>query len=167
MLAVLDETMRLYPPVPDPSARNPPRGGGLVCGKWLPENVSEIKKHHYQRSNLCSLTHRQTVIHANQLALALSEDNFHRPREFIPERWLDDAPPEFANDDRAAVQPFATGVRNCIGRNLAYAEMKLILTQVLFHFDLELDVEHTGDWFDQTSFGVWFKGPLHVKLSAA
>ena len=40
MLAVLNETMRLYPAVPDLTPRHPPPGGGVVCGTWVPENVS-------------------------------------------------------------------------------------------------------------------------------
>lgn len=39
MLAVLDETMRVYPPVPDPAQRVVPRGGGMIEGKWVPEGV--------------------------------------------------------------------------------------------------------------------------------
>lgn len=93
--------------------------------------------------------------------------NFHRPRDFVPERWLDNAPAEFANDDKAAFQPFSIGNRNCIGKNLAYAEMRLILAKVIYNFDMELDEKATGNWWDQKAWGVWWKGPLMVKLTAA
>ena len=94
--------------------------------------------------------------------------NFHRPTEFIPERWIDgpEGKGEFADDKRGVLQPFSMGTRNCIGRNLAYAEMRLILAKVLFHFDLELDSAATGDWFDQKSWGLWIKNPLYVRLVA-
>ncbi|KAM3415618.1 Versicolorin B desaturase [Cercospora zeina] len=88
-----------------------------------------------------------------------------RADDFVPERWLDEAPEELSNDAQQAFQPFSMGSRNCIGRNLAYAEMRLILAKLLFHFDLELDAEKTGDWFNQQSFAIWWKGPLYVKLS--
>lgn len=39
MLAVLDEAMRIYPPVPQPAIRTTPAGGGTVCGKHVPEGV--------------------------------------------------------------------------------------------------------------------------------
>jgi averantin hydroxylase len=39
MLAVLDETMRLYPPVTSQPNRVTPRGGEMVCGKWVAEGV--------------------------------------------------------------------------------------------------------------------------------
>jgi cytochrome P450 len=94
--------------------------------------------------------------------------NFHRPEDFVPERWLEDSDEykEFANDNRAVFQPFSVGTRNCIGRNrnLAYAEMRLILAKVLYHFDLSLEEEQTGDWFDARVWGVWQKNPLWVKI---
>lgn len=43
-----------------------------------------------------------------------STKHFYLPDEFIPERWLDD--PRFANDDKEAMQPFAVGPRNCLGK---------------------------------------------------
>jgi averantin hydroxylase len=39
MLAVLDETMRLYPPVALQPNRVTPRGGETVCGKYVAEGV--------------------------------------------------------------------------------------------------------------------------------
>jgi hypothetical protein len=44
------------------------------------------------------------------------EDNFTRPEEFIPERWLLDASAEFKNDKREVVQPFMVGPRGCLGK---------------------------------------------------
>lgn len=43
-----------------------------------------------------------------------SPSNFTDPDSFIPERWLGD--PRFDGDDKAALQPFQVGPRNCIGR---------------------------------------------------
>jgi averantin hydroxylase len=54
-----------------------------------------------------------------------------------------------------------------MGRNLANVEMRLILTRVLFDFDLELDKTRTGDWLDQKAFALWEKIPLWVKLRPA
>ena len=80
----------------------------------------------------------------------------------MPERWLPNPTPEFANDDKAAFKPFALGTRDCIGKNLAYAELKLVLAKVMWHFDIVLDAERTGDWFDQETWGLRFKNPLWV-----
>jgi averantin hydroxylase len=92
------------------------------------------------------------------------EANFHRPDEFLPQRWLGDV--QFADDDRAVLQPFSIGPRNCIGRSLAYAEMRLILAKILFNFDLELDEGMTGQWMDQKVYLLWEKKPLWVRLKS-
>lgn len=95
--------------------------------------------------------------------------NFHRPNDFLPERWLPSAStkPEFADDDRAACQPFSLGTRNCIGKNLAYVEMRLILSKVLYNFDISAGEGMEGDWFEQKSWAIWWKKPVWVKLRVA
>ena len=48
--------------------------------------------------------------------------------------------------------------------SLALAEMRLILSKVLFAFDLEL-VDKERDWMgEQKVFVLWEKGALNVKL---
>jgi averantin hydroxylase len=160
MLAVLDETMRLYPPVTSQPNRVTPRGGEIVCGKWVAEGVCLTFK--LPSSVTFRLTPYQTSIAMQQYASNHLESNFHRPDEFLPQRWLGDV--EFGDDKRAVLQPFAVGPRNCIGRNLAYAEMRLILAKVLFNFDLELDEGKTGQWLDQKVYILWEKNPLWVRL---
>lgn len=101
----------------------------------------------------------------HQSGAYLSPLNFHRPTEFIPERALPNPPPEFANDCRGVLQPFSTGPRNCIGRNLAYNEMRLILARVLWNFDMDL-CEESKDWLKtQKIWGLWQKGPMWIRLS--
>lgn len=65
--------------------------------------------------------------------------NFHLPDMFFPERWLGEDP-RFKDDHLDASLPFGTGPRVCIGRNLAYMEMRLITASLLWSFDMELDV---------------------------
>lgn len=64
--------------------------------------------------------------------------NFAHPERFAPERWLPNAPSDFANDKKEAFQPFSIGPRNCVGKNLAMAEMKLILARLVWQFDWQL-----------------------------
>lgn len=93
MLAVLDETLRLYPPVPGSAPRVVPAGGNIVCEKWVPEG---------------------TVVNMWQWAMYRSPQNFTLPDSFIPERRLGDE--RFSGDNKEALQPFAFGPRNCIGK---------------------------------------------------
>ncbi|KAF2656827.1 cytochrome P450 [Lophiostoma macrostomum CBS 122681] len=145
MLAVLDEGMRVYPPVPNQGNRVVPKGGAMVADRWVPGGTS---------------------LQVQKYSTSYDPTNFTRPESFVPERWLPNPPVEFANDDRNAHAPFSLGPRNCIGRNLAYAEMRLILAKICWNFDVELDEERSGDWFDQKIFGLWEKKPLWVKLKS-
>ncbi|KAL1638492.1 hypothetical protein SLS56_000301 [Neofusicoccum ribis] len=93
------------------------------------------------------------------------ESNFRHAKSFIPERWLPLAKySEFANDDRSAAQPFSYGPRNCIGQNMAYAEMRLALAKLFWNFDFEL-ADDSNKWLDeQKMYLVWEKTPLMVNL---
>ena len=103
----------------------------------------------------------------HQYAAYHIERNFHRVAEFIPERWLPENTEEpgspFYHDERAVHKPFGYGPRDCIGRNLAYHEMRLILAKILWHFDLELS-ENCCNWDRQRIIMVWEKPPLNVIL---
>ncbi|KAL6855679.1 cytochrome P450 [Trichoderma novae-zelandiae] len=141
MLAVLQETLRMYPPVAGAIPRKVQPGGDVICGGYVPENA------------LVGIWQWPT----NHLA-----KNFTLPDSFIPERWLGDA--RFSSDPKDVVQPFSYGPRNCIGKNLAYAEMRLILAKIMWNFDLALHPDST-DWMERNlSFSLWQKPNLHVYI---
>ena len=75
---------------------------------------------------------------------------FPEPLEFLPERWLATGN---ENLNRYFV-PFGRGSRMCLGMNLAYAELYLVLAVIFRRFDLQLfdtirarDVDTTRDFF--------------------
>ncbi|KAH7309150.1 cytochrome P450 [Stachybotrys elegans] len=140
--AVLEEALRMYPPVPAGLSRRAPKGGQFVEGYWIPEN---------------------TIVSVPHLTTYSSEEFWHDPAKFAPERWMGDE--RYAGDKRHLHQPFSYGPRNCLGISLAYAEMKFVLTRVLWNFDAELMPE-CRNWKDQKIFTLWDKGPLNVKLAA-
>ena len=109
----------------------------------------------------------QTSVSVHQSAAYASPINFYAPEQFIPERWQPEAKNNpsspFFSDRRDVLQPFSAGPRNCIGRNLAFAEMRLILARVLWNFDLEL-CEESADWAEQKSSTLWEKPALMCKL---
>ncbi|KAI1505692.1 isotrichodermin C-15 hydroxylase [Biscogniauxia marginata] len=141
--AVIQESFRLYPPVPDGLFRRTTAAGAIVAGEVIPPG---------------------TNLMVNLWAANRSERNFHRPEEFIPERWLKSCPPEFSGDDRAVLKPFSTGPRDCIGKTLALAEIRVVLANILWHFDLELLPESEGWMEEQKIFFLWEKPSLKLKL---
>ncbi|RYP05241.1 hypothetical protein DL764_003948 [Monosporascus ibericus] len=75
---------------------------------------------------------------------------FHCAASFIPERWLPEASVNsksaFFKDKREAVQAFSLGPRSCMGQHLAWAEMRLILTKLLWTFDFAAVEEKRLKW---------------------
>ncbi|TKA82885.1 hypothetical protein B0A55_01177 [Friedmanniomyces simplex] len=143
LMAVLQEGLRMYPPVPVLLPRRVPDGGMAVDGQWIPGGTT-IGGHHQS-------TYR-------------SETHFKDADEFHPERWLGD--PEFAGDHLDALEPFSVGPRNCLGKNLAWHEMRLLLATVILYFDLEL-CDESKDWSDQRVYTLWEKKPLICTLKPA
>jgi cytochrome P450 len=67
-------------------------------------------------------------------------------------------------DNHAAMNSFSFGPRNCLGKNLAYAEMRVILAKLVWHFDLELE-PGMDDWVERHRlFMLWEKPALMVKM---
>jgi len=141
LLAVLNEALRIYPPVAAKLPRVVPTEGAIVDGRFVPGG---------------------TWVSVCHWAAYHSTHNFRDPDKFVPERWIGD--PRYEDDKMDAWQPFSFGPRNCIGRNLAYMEMRLILARLVWGFDLELCEESQGWAERQKVFILWDKGPLWVKL---
>lgn len=102
--AIINETLRIYPPAPLTFPRVVPGQGEQVQGNFVPPG---------------------TTVGVPQFAACRDPKNFYRPDDFLPERWLKglkeytgDVPAAmFTNDQQAVSQPFSTGPRNCIGRS--------------------------------------------------
>ncbi|KAK8064095.1 hypothetical protein PG996_008747 [Apiospora saccharicola] len=137
--ACIREGLRIYPPLPSAVPRMIPPGGNEILGRWIPAGT-------------------QVSVHG--MATYRSPDNFREPDLFAPERWLGD--PAYEDDKRSVYQPFSLGPRNCIGMNLAWHEMRLIIAKLLYNFDIESDVG--PDWLDQNVFVIWDRKPLVCRL---
>ncbi|KAF7596239.1 hypothetical protein BBP40_002772 [Aspergillus hancockii] len=170
LIAVLSEGLRTFPPAAAGFGRVSPKDGESISGYYIPEG---------------------TVVSVSHYAAYRSERNFKDPDAFIPERWsvflcvylpslfsvrelrrvrdidkllvrMDD--PNFADDKRNAYQPFNFGPRSCLGKNLAHAEMRLILAKLVWSFDMELE-ERSWDWIDRCRvMRFWVKPDLAVRL---
>lgn len=147
--AVLLETMRLYPPVSITMPRRVPEGGATIDGRFVTSG---------------------TTVGVNHLSCYRSSCNFENATSFRPERWLRASGKDACPDDNfAAFQPFSFGPRSCLGKNLARAEMCLLLARILWRFDLELvETEEGMSWLDrQRIWGFWQKPALLCRLAPA
>jgi cytochrome P450 len=93
--ACIDEAFRVYPAAPIGFPRDVPTGGASICGGFVPGG---------------------TIVYVTPLAANLSPSNFHNPEVYIPERWLPQAEPQYANDQKSVVQSFSIGPRDCLGK---------------------------------------------------
>ncbi|KAI0584465.1 cytochrome P450 3A4 [Pyrenophora tritici-repentis] len=144
LIAVFQESFRMYPPVSTGIPRVAPPSGAEVSGYYVPGG---------------------TNVHIPQHAANLSTRNFKDPEKFVPERWLGD--PKYKDDKLSVMQPFGMGPTVCLGKNLAYVEMRVILAKCLFAFDMELDESVKSEhWINkQRQFFLWEKPDLNVRLT--
>ncbi|KAF2399643.1 cytochrome P450, partial [Trichodelitschia bisporula] len=144
--ACLEENLRMFPPAPIGFLRSIQSEGDVVDGHHIPGG---------------------TAVSTSSWCAAHSPDNFLQPDVFIPERWLPDDK-RFANDQKLASRPFSLGPRGCIGKDLAYLEMRLVVARVVWNFDLEnadeaKEWEPEGNMRNMRAYSTWQKPPLLVK----
>ncbi|KAI1366094.1 isotrichodermin C-15 hydroxylase [Xylaria arbuscula] len=145
MLAILNEALRLYPPVSSGLVRKVPAGGAEIAGHFVSEG---------------------TFVEVQHWSMNHSKENWSEPWEFQPERFLGTSKEALEAGNRLeALQAFSVGPRNCIGRNLAYAEMRLILARIIFDFDMKMSPK-SEDWIaKQRAYTLWDRVPLEVYLT--
>ncbi|KAF2754938.1 cytochrome P450 [Pseudovirgaria hyperparasitica] len=153
--ATINETLRLVPAAAVSQQRVVPIGGAVICGESIPKGCT---------------------VAVPSFAITHMEFNFARPNEFCPQRWLSRDHPDwddqFAGDNLAASQPFSVGPRACIGKQLAYFELCLILANFIWNFDSELadPKESNRLWSTEDdmrcmkSYLSWTKPALPLKL---
>lgn len=111
-LAVLKETMRLYPPA-------------YLLARRAVEDVV-IGRHRIKKN---------AIVLVNVLGIHRRPDLFPEPERFEPERFLDDAEKQLP---RCGYMPFGAGPRICIGNHFALMEGHVVLASLLkrLRFDL-------------------------------
>ncbi|KAF9176984.1 hypothetical protein BGZ50_009361 [Haplosporangium sp. Z 11] len=77
-----------------------------------------------------------TIVLAQLSQLHWSAEYFPQPDAYIPERWIPEESP-FAPVQDFTFYPFSAGTRNCVGKNFAMMEMRLILATILMKYDIE------------------------------
>ncbi|KAK6378924.1 hypothetical protein LTS17_006627 [Exophiala oligosperma] len=125
--AVIKETFRLYPTIIS------------TLPRVLEQSVSVDK----YLLPVGAFVGMQNYVHHRDASL------FPHPDEFWPERWLVDENAAGSNDKlkdmNAALTPFSLGPRNCIGQNLARAELYIATSRIFTKVRLTLN-ETMTEW---------------------
>ncbi|KAM0872878.1 hypothetical protein ACQ4PT_038433 [Festuca glaucescens] len=119
--AAITESMRLYPPVPfntlDAQVADVLPDGTAVGAGW------------FVAHNSYAMGRMESVWGADA-------------REYRPERWLDPAEGTFRPESPFRYVAFHAGPRICLGKEMAYIQMKSIVSCVLEEFELEVNGEY-------------------------
>ncbi|PYI24535.1 putative cytochrome P450 [Aspergillus violaceofuscus CBS 115571] len=137
--AVCLEALRIFPPLALGLPRVVPTGGAMIDGHFVPENV---------------------IVSTNPMAASLSPTNFDAPWAFRPQRWLR----LNEKEQLEASQPFSIGSRSCLGRGLAWLELRLTLAKLFYRYDLSL-VDNELEWHkDAAMHLLWVKPSLMTQV---
>ncbi|KAG8169482.1 hypothetical protein KVR01_000227 [Diaporthe batatas] len=122
--ACINETLRLWPPVPSGLQRT------TTVPLALPDDTTGSQGKIVLPPGTVASTHTWTIHH--------DPNNFSDPDSFIPERWMESS----AAHNAKAWAPFGYGSTSCIGKGLAYMEMRAVLAQFIIRFDFSISSEN-------------------------
>ncbi|KAF1952980.1 cytochrome P450 [Byssothecium circinans] len=141
--AVLNETSRLFPPVP--LTLRETDSDTQISGHFIPRGTTVV---------ICPW--------ANNTARALWGDD---AREFRPERWMAAGKANTGGaESNYAITTFLHGPRSCIGRDFAKAEFACLLAALVGRFEVELE---DPEWRLEIQGGITArpKGGLRIRIT--
>lgn len=121
LTAVINETLRLHPPVPTGGYRQSPPDGITIAGTYIPGGVTIV---------------------APRYSLARLESSYKSADKWVPERWT--TSPEMIIDPRGFA-PFSQGRFNCVGKTLAMNEMRFVIALLISKFHVEFAGNEKGE----------------------
>jgi cytochrome P450 len=121
LTAFLMEAMRMAPPVSAEPPREVREGGTTVDGHYFPAG---------------------TLLSTAFWAQHYNKDYYPEPMKFRPSRWIEGE--EGSTTDSVALAEsafcaFSTGSRGCVGKNMAWLEMRIVLAKTLWKFEVKQD----------------------------
>lgn len=109
---IVNETLRMHPPVPSGMPRETPKTGAQIGPYWIPG---------------------ETIVAVPTYSVQRDERYFAQPHEWIPERWS--GRNELILDRHASI-PFSIGPFNCAGKYFAIMEIKVLLAKAVTAFEI-------------------------------
>ena len=119
--AVIDETMRMSPFVTGTVPREVLKGGIMIDGEYIPAG---------------------TTVGTGFYSLHHNHQYFHEPFAYKLERCIVGSSPEVTAESVESAQsgffPFSFGPRGCIGKNLAYMELRSVIARIVWMYEMRL-----------------------------
>lgn len=119
--AVINETLRLHPPVPTGGYRQTSPAGLTINDIHIPGNVTIVSPRY---------------------SLGRLESCFGEADQWIPERWT--VRPDLVKDARG-FSPFSQGRYSCVGKTLAMAEMRFVVALLVKKFEIGFSGSDRGE----------------------
>ncbi|KAF1799833.1 cytochrome P450 CYP5313 [Mucor lusitanicus] len=80
---------------------------------------------------------KDTTLGCNILHAQINSKYWPHPHKFQPERWLEGNQNKSEASDLEAFYSFSVGTRNCIGKNFALQEMRLVIATLLKTYEIQ------------------------------
>lgn len=119
---VIHETLRLKPSAPGGLSRLTPPQGLQIDEVFIPGD---------------------TIVSVPTYTIQRDERYWENALEFRPERW------ENVNLEKVAWIPFSRGQYSCPGKNLAFMELRMVLSRIALEYNLALPPGDDGEAFDK------------------
>ena len=130
----INEALRLKPPSPLGMPRLTPPEGVQLDEYYIPGG-NQVSTHCW--------------------SIQQDQRNFTHADQFIPQRWSDELRPTgFIHNSKAFI-PFSVGQYSCVGKTLAYQEMRLFVTALIRQFDFSGSLD-----FDPAIYDAGYKPML-------
>lgn len=125
----VSEALRIQPPV---------HGG--IQRKTPPEGI-----HIPNEKGTSTFIPGHTLVSVPILPVQNDPRYYRNPEEYVPERWTDEKPDWIMN--RAAYFPFVGGAYSCVGKGLAYIELRVVVAMLFGRFNVRLAEGEDGRRF--------------------
>ncbi|KAF9632896.1 putative cytochrome p450 protein [Lasiodiplodia theobromae] len=146
--AIINETLRLQPPIPSGNPRvTPPEGLYVRDAKYGDINIPG-----------------NTIVMMPQWCIQRDERYFGRPTEFLPTRWIPGTPEAPLLHDRSAWFPFQVGTYYCVGQKLAMWELRSVLARTMAKYKVTFAEGEDGQKFINGSGDCWTMTLPELKL---
>lgn len=121
LTAFLTEAMRMSPPVPAEPSREVLEGGTTVNGHYFPQG---------------------SLVSTALWAMHYNKEYYPEPLQFRPERWIVGEAGSTTDSvilAESAFCAFSTGSRGCVGKNMAWLEMRIVMAKMLWRYEIKQD----------------------------